>query len=478
MSGIIENLGNAVSSMFRGRTPQAQPSATKVHIIPWGLEAFPEDGSGRSLHIKAGDTLHFVPIDDEPHNVAEADIVGEDEWLPAQDRQLGINYRTRPGFNEQLKINKAGTYYLVSPVNGQHKVMRLTVVANGVSPQREQLSQQEKARLDQAKQRAQQAVNEARQCADEARQAMAQAQQQQTEAAKQRAQQAMQRAQQAQQKAQDALQSLGDLAQQLGQNATQIVNDVIQDVQQGVTNVANQAMNIVTSLTNPMKKIGPLGPVNNHILENVQILQGTGTFASRFPNFDLSQFNILDQNRVVGPLGPVVRKHNVQSRANGPAATQQQQPQNGSLPAAVMVDDMQEEEEIVAFGPAYDEQRRQARRARRRRRRQREINVRWDTNALLAPDGSVRTLEVPQGTVVNFHSTDGRPHNLVEVNSDFGTKKMRPMIDTEVTDELDESLRMDKVGTYYFISTTDPRTMRLIIKVNPRDAADEIINGA
>ena len=182
MSGIIENLGNAVSSMFRGRTPQAQPSATKVHIIPWGLEAFPEDGSGRSLHIKAGDTLHFVPIDDEPHNVAEADIVGEDEWLPAQDRQLGINYRTRPGFNEQLKINKAGTYYLVSPVNGQHKVMRLTVVANGVSPQREQLSQQEKARLDQAKQRAQQAVNEARQCADEARQAMAQAQQQQTEA--------------------------------------------------------------------------------------------------------------------------------------------------------------------------------------------------------------------------------------------------------------------------------------------------------
>lgn len=471
MSGIIENLGNAVTSMFRGKTPQVQPSSTKVHPIPWGLEAFPDDGSGRSLHIKTGDTLHFIPIDDDPHNVAEADIVNDD-WLPARDRQLGINFRTRRGFNEQLKINKPGTYHLACPVNGHHRMMRLTVIANG-SPQREQLSQQAKAQLDQAKQQARQSVQNARSCADEARQAVAQAQQQQTEAAQQRAQQAIQRADQAQQQAQNALQRLEDLARQLGQDASQVVNDVMQ----GVSNVANQAMNIVTSLTNPTKQIGPLGPVNNNILENVQILQGTGTFASRFPNFDLSQFNILNQNRVIGPLGPVVnRNRGVPSQRN----------QNDSLPAAVMVhdthddeitsfgpeyDDMQEEE-IVSFGPGYDEQRRHS------RRQKHNVAVRWDTDALLDSNGDVRTLEIPQGTVVTFRSTDGRPHNLVEVNSNFSAKKMTPLIDSEVSDRLHEVLRMNRPGTYYFISTTDPQTMRLIVKVNPRDVTDEIIDGA
>ena len=471
MSGIIENLGNAVNSVFRGKAPQV--ASQKLHTVPWGLEAFPDDGSGRTLHIKTGDTLQFVPIDDELHNVAEADVV-DDRWLPSRERQLGVSYRTRRGLNEQLKINKAGTYHLTSPISGQHEVMRLTVIAQSDA------GQQVKTRLDQAKQQARQAVTEAKQRADEARQALAQAQQQRTEAAQQRAQQAAQRAQQAHEKAQDALQGLGDLARELGQDAAQVVNEVVSGVQQGVQNVANQAMNIVTSLANPLRQIGPLGPVNKHILDSVQILQGTGTFASRFPNFDLGQFNILDQNRVVGPLGPVIKRRNNGQATNG------QRGQNGTastvpgaVPTAVMVDD--EEEEIATFGPAYNEQRRQARRLRRERRQgdQRPVTVRWDSNSLSAPNGSVRTLQIPEGTTVVFRSTDGRPHNLVETNANF-TQKQNPLIDTRAntTEQLNESLQMDKAGTYYFTSTTDPQSMRLIVKVNPADPTDEIINGA
>lgn len=433
MSGIIENLGNAVESMFRGKTPQ------KVHTVPWGAEAFPEDGEGRTLHIKAGEQLHFVPIDQEPHNVAEAEIV-DDRWLPSQDRQLGINYKTRPDFNERLKIDKAGVYHLVCPIDGHHEVMRLTVVAEP--------NPQNQAQLNQAKQQARKAVQEARQRQEEARQAVAQAQQQQTDAARQRAQQAVQRAQQARQQANQSLQSLEDLANSIGENASQIINDVLSGVQQGVGAVTNKAADLVSSLTNPERQIGPLGPVKNHAMDHVQILEGTGTFGSRFPNFDLGRFNILDQNRVIGPLGPVVKR-----------AAVQKQP----VPEAVMVDEPEEEqEELAGFGPVQ----------------RRRIAVRWNSNDILAPDGSVRTLEVPRGTNVFFHSTDGRPHNLVETNANFTEKKQNPIVDARTSNEFDYMLQMNKVGTYYLVSTTDPQTMRMIVKVLPDDDADEIINGA
>lgn len=277
MSALAENFGNFVSSIMGDKkpkttvTPQDTPN---VHPIPWGQAAFPEDGSGRSIKIYSGEALHFRPIDDLPHNVAEADVLKKNKWLPARDRKLNINCRTAQNFDHTIVFPEEGTYYLVCPIDGHHEVMRLKVVV---------LSNQKPEKTEKPKMAAPK-----------------------TEDVKEQFDHHYQNATAAVKKFQEKMNDeTHSVAQKALDNLQQYFNQHIKDFSQGdktiITNLMGQLRQAV------VQKVRPMLPMNMGRLGTLDMLAGTGIMQGK-PTFSFSQLNFMDQKNVVGPLGPAVKK--------------------------------------------------------------------------------------------------------------------------------------------------------------------------
>jgi plastocyanin len=116
-------------------TPATTVPEPKEHRVPWGRKAFPKDGSGVTLKVAPGDRISFKSIDNEPHNVAEALLESDDNeacryrWVRNQKPCLNCNFQGRRKFEETLTIDKEGTHHFVCPLNDNHEVMRMTVMA-------------------------------------------------------------------------------------------------------------------------------------------------------------------------------------------------------------------------------------------------------------------------------------------------------------------------------------------------------------
>jgi lipocalin len=88
-------------------------------IILWNFKNFP---NGCVLNINRGDSIRFKSTDGKLHTVSQAD----EFWNPCLntiiDQPPSSLY-----FNRALKIGEPGVYYLVCPIDQNHKTMRLRV---------------------------------------------------------------------------------------------------------------------------------------------------------------------------------------------------------------------------------------------------------------------------------------------------------------------------------------------------------------
>ena len=132
--------GNKLWMLARENNPQAiahlmnfakqlgynvQPTKNEI-LIHWNLESFPQDGSGHILNIGKNDILRFKSSDHRLHTVAQAK---DDDWTPHSQPQISSPPSSLE-FNKSLKIGEPGTYYLVCPVNTNHRIMRIRVNVN------------------------------------------------------------------------------------------------------------------------------------------------------------------------------------------------------------------------------------------------------------------------------------------------------------------------------------------------------------
>lgn len=261
MSALAENFGNFLSSMMGDKKPKTTVSTqANLHPIPWGQAAFPEDGSGRTIKIYSGEALHFRPIDDLPHNVAEADVLKKSRWMPARERKLNINCKTAQNFDHTIVFSEEGTYYLVCPVDGHHEVMRLKVVV------------QPNPKVENAKNEFEHYYQNA------------------TTAVK---------------KYQEKMNSQTHaIAQKALDNLQHYFNQHVKEFSQAdKTAIANRLAQLRQAI---VQKIQPMLPMNMGRIGTLDMLEGTGIMQTK-PTFSFAQLNFMDQKNVVGPLGPTVK---------------------------------------------------------------------------------------------------------------------------------------------------------------------------
>lgn len=417
-----------------------------THEIPWGLDAFPDDGTPKVLRVNVGDKLHFVPIDDNRHNVAESVIV-DGSWVPVvpNERKLNIDFASRKQFDELLSIEKPGTYRLCCPLEGNDNFMRLVVIANGdddsdyddLDTKKEShdesydksydktksyeskektndtKTKETKESKDKTKDKSKTndsrlqsmfeslrdqviaTVNAARLHTTDASKAVAEAKKNNSEEIKKQAGKLTELAKSAQNKAQATLSRFADVCDKMNVDATKAIHEII-----GKANGA-RLKKPEANVKPPMAPLVPSPP----------------PVAPKPNGWDWSRFNIFDKSVVIGPLGPVVS-----------SSTPKPKPEP-SVPFA---------------------------------KNDAGVLIRWNYDSLLAPNGTVRMLTIPVGTPITFKSNDGRPHNLVETDSTF-----KP-IDTPLVDNrtnLTHTIEMDTPGVFHYISTTNPKTMRVAVNV-------------
>ena len=133
MANFVQNVQDTFANLLGTSNAVSQQNQQRPVLIPWGTDSFPRDGSGKTIQIAPGQPIEFRPIDGQSHNVAEAVIEKTDSepsgrrWIPHPQPQLNMNYKTRRHFNETLTIQRPGRYHFVCPIDGHHRVMRLTV---------------------------------------------------------------------------------------------------------------------------------------------------------------------------------------------------------------------------------------------------------------------------------------------------------------------------------------------------------------
>lgn len=88
-------------------------------IILWNLKNFP---NGCVLNIDRNESIRFKSTDGKLHTVAQAD----ESWKPHSQASIDPPPSSLY-FNRALKINEPGVYYLVCPIDENHKTMRLRV---------------------------------------------------------------------------------------------------------------------------------------------------------------------------------------------------------------------------------------------------------------------------------------------------------------------------------------------------------------
>jgi plastocyanin len=262
MSALAENFGNFISSMLGDKKPKT--TTPTVHQVPWGVASFPVDGSGRTVEMVAGEILHFRALDQLPHNVAEADVLKKNRWLPARERKLNINFKTSQNFNQRLTISVEGTYYLVCPIDDHHKVMRLKVV---VTPDRK--LDKIKSEFEHYYHSAIAAVKHYQEKKDR-----------ETHCAAEKA------------------------VEHLHRFFTQNINYFSPIDRAAITNNINQFRRALGNNTNP--GFPSFRPVH---IGSAEILAGTGILETK-PTFSFAQLNFFDPRVVIGPLGPIVRQTN------------------------------------------------------------------------------------------------------------------------------------------------------------------------
>jgi lipocalin len=101
-------------------------------MVLWNCDAFPSDGSGRMISVKKDDVIRFKSTDGKPHTVAQCQILKDGnelsgfKWVPHSNPKIG-SPDDSDEFNKTLKIGESGVYYLVCPVDTNHRCMRLRV---------------------------------------------------------------------------------------------------------------------------------------------------------------------------------------------------------------------------------------------------------------------------------------------------------------------------------------------------------------
>ena len=106
------------------RTDGTGPEPIIGKRIPWILNKFPEDGSGRTIKVKVGDRLDFNSTDGLVHDVTEANP----KWEPL--RRL---IPRQPNLSKMLEITPdfRPTTYLICSVGSNSDTMRLKVIKDG-----------------------------------------------------------------------------------------------------------------------------------------------------------------------------------------------------------------------------------------------------------------------------------------------------------------------------------------------------------
>lgn len=130
-------MGGASSQPSRAATGPTTPSfGPRDHLVPWGQKAFPQDGSGITMKIAPGDRVRFQAVDDEYHNLAEAVMEPNSSepcgysWRPHPSPQFKHNHKNSRNFDKVMSFPEEGIYHMVCPIEDNHKVMRLTVLAS------------------------------------------------------------------------------------------------------------------------------------------------------------------------------------------------------------------------------------------------------------------------------------------------------------------------------------------------------------
>jgi len=490
MSGFLENLGKTFSNPFASNHQTTRTDrGRQTYTVPWGRDAFPPNGAGRIIEINSGDSVRFRAIDDEPHNVAEAVIIeNEDDeyvWVPDEEPTLGLQFRTRENFDETITFNRAGVYHLVCPVQGHHRVMRLAV---NVNPSEEEL----RSRTQQAADRVQRAEQEALRAEQEAR------------LQRQRAQAAALVA------AENGTTVNRDLAEQARISAEvserealrlrEQTENIIRDIQEELGDLGEETIRAVRSLIGQRRFGGPL--------DHVDILAGTGTYDQTLPGtFNFAGFNLANlfsPNHAIGPLGPVVRRNDVNDfrevrqvreirdgddfrevrqvrevrDVNGrPEVRQVREVRdvNGRREVRQVrevrdVDDQVDVDNAIHF---------HNQRSTRRHHNEKRVTIPWNLDVFEDRDGQPRNINIPVGTIIHFKSADDRVHSVVESNAQFSPVN-DPIIDTreDARRNMNELVTFNESGTYYFVGGEHPQSMRLVVNVVPiSEDASNIIDG-